>query len=110
MRLCFLCLLWLSETLEDELEGELHLPAPLLVYIACKLARVVDVSIRRRTIHAVQHVISREPELNIESLADSADREILEECSVPVKLWPASENIAPQRSNMRAVNITREDP
>ena len=69
----------LPKTLEDELEGKLHLPAPLLVDITCKVACVVEVSIRRRTIHAVQNVISREPELNIERLANRSNREILEE-------------------------------
>ena len=85
-------------TLEDELKGELHLPAPLLAYVAPKLVRVVYVAVWGRTIHAVQHVVSGEPKLNIERLANGGNWEVLEKRSVPVKLLLASENIAAQRT------------
>src|ERR1043165_776741 len=98
------------EVLEDELEGELHLPAPLFVYVASEIARVVDVAIRRGTIHAVQHVVRREPELNIERLANPADREILEERRIPVKLRSPAENVATKRADVRTVRIARKDP
>ena len=81
-------------TLEDELEGELHLPAPLFAYVAPEIVRIVNVAIRGRTIHAIQHVVSREPKLNIKRFADCGNREVLEERSVPVKLWPPTENVA----------------
>ena len=98
------------KTLEDELEGELHLPAPLLTYIARKITRVVKVSIWGRAVHAVQHVVRREPELNIERLANRRNREVFEKRSVPVKLWPATKDIASERSNVRTACITGEDP
>ena len=46
-----------GKSLENKSEGELHLPATLLAGIASEVVRVVQVSIRRRTIHSVQHVI-----------------------------------------------------
>ena len=79
--------------LEDELEGELHLPAPLLTYIAPEFAFVIEVGFRRRTIHSIQHVVRGESELNIERFANRADREILEERRIPVKLLPPTKDV-----------------
>ena len=90
-------------TLEDELEGELHLPAPLLAYVAPELVRVVYVAVRGRTIHAVQHVVSGEPKLNIERLANSGNWKVLEKRSVPIKLLFTAENIAAQGANIGEV-------
>src|ERR1044071_2684057 len=90
-------------TLEDELEGELHLPAPLISYVAPELVRVVYVAVRGRTIHAVQHVVRGEPKLNIERLADGSNWEVLEKRSVPVKLLTAAENIAAQGADIGEV-------
>ena len=95
-------------TLEDELEGELHLPAPLLAYVAPELVRVVYVAVRGRTIHAVQHVVSGEPKLNIERFANCRNWEVLEKRSVPVKLLPAAENIAAQGANIGEVTPIAE--
>ncbi len=95
--------------LEDELEGELHLPAPLLAGVASKIVLVIEVAIWRRTIYAVQHVISRETKLDVESLADCRDRKILEERSIPVKLLPPAKDVAAERANLwRFWSIIRE--
>src|SRR5687768_5564299 len=98
-----------GRTLEDEFEGELHLPAPLLINVAGKIASVVDVTIWRRPIDAIEHVISREPELHVERFADCTDREVLEERSIPVKLRSSTENVATQTANVRTTRIAREN-
>src|SRR5215216_6114637 len=46
-----------KKTLEDKPEGELHLAPPLLADVAPELVLVIQVSLRERTIHPVQHVI-----------------------------------------------------
>src|SRR5215203_863174 len=97
-------------TLEEELEGELHLPAPLLVDVASKISGVVYVSIRRQTICTIQYVIRREPELHIERFANRRNREILEQRSIPVKLLASTEHVASEAANVRTVCITRENP
>ena len=89
--------------LEDELEGELHLPATLLAYVAPELVRVVYIAVRGRTIHAVQHVVSGEPKLNIECFTNCCNWEVLEKRRVPVKLLPAAEKIAAQSANIGKV-------
>ncbi len=95
-------------TLENKSEGELHLPPSLLAGVSRKLARVVEVPIRERTIHAVQHVVSREAKLNIESFTDRRDGEVFVQRRVPVKLWPASENVPAQRTDLRRRRTTGE--
>ena len=93
--------MWRKKSLEDEPEGELHLPPSLLAGVPRKLARVVEVSIRERTIHTVQHVISREAKLNIERFTDGADGKVFVQRRVPVKLRPPTEDVAAQRTDFR---------
>ena len=95
-----MCLFVAKNSLEDEPEGEFHLPPSLLARILSKIVRVIKVAIRERTIHVIQHVVSREAKLNIESLADRADREILIERRIPVKLLPSVEDVAAERANV----------
>src|SRR5689334_4733926 len=95
-----------SKSLEDELEGELHLPAPLLADVTREIVRVIEVSIRERTIDVVQHVIGREPELNIKRFADRRDREVLEERRIPVKLLVSPEHVATKRTDSWRLRTT----
>src|ERR1041384_3957832 len=102
-----LCLLW-RKILEDELEGELHLPAPLFADVTREIVRVIKVAVRERTVYVIQHVVSREPELNIERLADRRDWEVLEERRIPVKLLVATEHVATKRTDARRLRTARE--
>lgn len=100
-----------KQSLEDEPEGELHLPPSLLAGIPRKPVVgicVVEVSIRERAIHVVQHVIRREAKLNIERFTDSADGEVLVQRRIPVKLLPSTEDVAAQRTDFRRRRAIRE--
>ena len=79
-----------KKSLEDEPEGELHLPPSLLAHIASKLVRVIKVAIRERTIHAIQDVVSRETKLDFKLFADPVHREVFEQRRVPIELIAAA--------------------
>jgi hypothetical protein len=50
-----------DKSLENELEGELHLTAPLFADVTREIVRVIKIAVRERTVDVVQHVVSREP-------------------------------------------------
>jgi hypothetical protein len=99
----------IQSRLENELEGELHLPPALFANVASKITGVVDVTIWKRSVYAIQNVVSGEAELNIKRLADRSDWEVLKQRSIPVKLLTAMKYVSAQRSNVRTAWIARED-
>src|SRR2546423_15190800 len=94
-----------SADLEDHLERELHLPAALFALVAPEVVGVVDVTVRERAVHAVQHVEGREAELHVEGFADHRHGEVLKERRIPEELLLPAEDVPPQRADVRPARI-----